>query len=123
MPVAALIAVALAAAPNALAQSAGDEQYADPFGAVPKEKKKQQQQKPQRRPDRPSDGNVAASPAPPAAPQAASSATVGDPGAELPRTGLPVALVAALGITCLAGGALLGRLAARRGDYGRPGRR
>ena len=95
-----LIAAFLLAVPSAaLAQSAGDEQYADPFD--------QPQQEPSG-----SQGEPAPEPAPApaessqtaAAPQAEVEATASQ---TLPRTGLPVALLAGAGGLLLSGGAML----------------
>jgi LPXTG-motif cell wall-anchored protein len=105
--VAALLAGALLAAPaGALAQSAGDDQYADPFGNA----------------DEPSqnDGGSNQSSAPAADPTAsAPAAGAGDgtqaaaetssDGGALPRTGFPAALSALLGALLLGAGASVRR--------------
>jgi LPXTG-motif cell wall-anchored protein len=96
----------LALPPAALAQSAGDEQYADPFGQVDKSKESQGQ---------PTDTTQAA-PAPAPAP-AQSGAVLGDSQAEvaqtsaptLPATGFPAGLLAAAGALLVASGATLRR--------------
>ena len=108
---AALAAAALLAAPApALAQSAGDDQYEDPFGGDQQE----QTQEPEATPE------ATATPAP-AAPapesgtvdEAAGAATpVPDAAAvsgqqELPRTGFDAALVIAAGALLVAGGLVL----------------
>jgi LPXTG-motif cell wall-anchored protein len=94
-----LAALALLAAPaGALAQSAGDEQYADPFGDV--EQPSQDQ------------GGSNGSPAPagdptPQAPASGSApATDADPGTggSLPHTGFPALLSALLGAVLLGSG-------------------
>jgi hypothetical protein len=110
--IAALLTGALLAAPaTALAQSAGDDQYADPFGQV----------------DEPSqnDGGSNGSPAPPEEPTASAPApgaadgtqAAGEAGAEggaLPRTGFPAALSALLGGLLVGAGASLRRRARPR---------
>jgi len=106
--VAALAAMALLAAPaSARAQSAGDEQYSDPFGGGDQPTQDQ--------------GNSNASPAPaadpagqePAAESSTDSATAADTGDEgtLPRTGFPIALTALLGALFLCAGASMRRRA------------
>ena len=90
----------------ALAQSAGDEQYADPFGQTDDQGG--------------SDGQQAQAPEPEPAPAPAQSdealgqsepeiATTAAP--TLPATGLPAALLAGSGALLLAGGTTLRRLA------------
>jgi hypothetical protein len=99
-PIAALLVAGLLAAPaGALAQSAGDEQYSDPFGNS----------------DTPSqnDGGSNGSPAPSSDPNAAAPAADGteaaaDPAsgaATLPHTGFPAGLAAMLGALLLVLGA------------------
>jgi hypothetical protein len=114
-----LLALTLLGAPSAaLAQNAGDEQYADPFGQVKDEDKGGQQ---------PSSGTEAPAPSPapaapaqpvtqPAAPpedQAAAPAqtttTTTTSSAQLPRTGLPVAALALAGAALAGAGAGLRR--------------
>jgi hypothetical protein len=96
----------LALPPAALAQSAGDEQYADPFGQVEEPSKSQEQ--PAQTP------TAAPAPAP-----AQSGAALGESQAEvaqqtsaptLPATGFPAVLAAAAGGLLLASGATLRRL-------------
>jgi hypothetical protein len=98
--VALLLAVSLLALPAAaMAQSAGDEQYADPFG--------QTDQPPQGEPA-PEPAPAPAAPAAPAAPeQAVTSQQVAAP--TLPATGLPAYLLASTGAMLLASGAALRR--------------
>jgi LPXTG-motif cell wall-anchored protein len=102
--IAAVAAMALLAAPaGALAQSAGDEQYTDPFGDV----------------DEPTQGQGTAnsSPAPAADPAsqapAAGSVAAADPGTEgaLPQTGFPAALSALLGALLVGAGVSVRRRA------------
>jgi LPXTG-motif cell wall-anchored protein len=106
--IAAVAAVALLAAPaGALAQSAGDEQYTDPFGDVDEPTQDQ--------------GTTNESPAPaadpagqaPAAGSAAGSVAAADPGSEgaLPQTGFPAALSALFGALLVAAGVSIRRRA------------
>ena len=101
----------LALPATALAQSAGDEQYSDPFGKV----------------DKGGDdggggggggGNTSATPAPdtstPSAPadtsvESTETTSTGATGAQLPRTGFPVLLLAGAGALLALGGATLRR--------------
>lgn len=96
-----LLALALPSA--ALAQSAGDEQYADPFGQVdePNDSDGQQAQAPETEP----------APAEPVAPaeEPASAQEAAEP--TLPATGLPALLLAGSGALLLTGGTALRRLA------------
>lgn len=103
--VAALALLALAVPSATFAQSAGDDQYTDPFGQV----------------DENSGGGgdgtgggdgdttVQAEPAPaptPVEPSQTGEETVAQPAGEsLPRTGLPAAALALIGAVCLAAGA------------------
>ncbi len=104
--------VSAVALPTAvLAQGAGDDQYADPFGDMPVEDQTD------------SGGGGTGEPAPTdtgeAAPDAAGTpvaqedtsgeieATAAAPGEELPRTGLPAGLLALTGLALLAGGTLV----------------
>jgi hypothetical protein len=105
-----LALLALLALPGpALAQSAGDEQYQDPFAQGQEETADQGGSGG----DQGSDGDGVAQPAPPApAPEAAPAQNEAPAGTQtLPRTGFPAALAAAVGLALLAGGTLL-RLAA-----------
>ena len=96
-----LLAVSLLAIPSAaLAQSAGDEQYDDPFGEV----------------DEPGGSQEEPAPAPEPAPEqdaaAAGEGAVASQEADaptLPITGVPVALLASAGAILLASGAALRR--------------
>ena len=90
--IAALAALALLAVPAAaLAQSAGDEQYTDPFGDV--------------NPPTQDDGTANSSPAPatdqtaqaPATESTTAAAADSNAGGSLPLTGVPAALIALLG--------------------------
>jgi LPXTG-motif cell wall-anchored protein len=106
-----LIAASLLALPcSALAQSAGDEQYADPFGQVEKPNNGQGQQ---------SEAPAQAAPAPAAPAQAAAPTTAADTaaasqetaGATLPRTGVDTVFFVVMGATLLLAGATIRRLA------------
>ena len=106
---AALLAAALAcAAPAAaLAQNAGDEQYADPFGKTQAKKKSSGNQGSQG-----SAGQGAAGSSQPttqSAPTTQASQPTASPSQTLPRTGLPAGLLAAAGTALLGGGAFLRR--------------
>jgi hypothetical protein len=98
-----LLAVSLFAVPStALAQSAGDEQYNDPFGEVDEPSGSQEQRAP------------APEPAPaPDAPAASEGAVASQQasGPTLPITGAPVLLLASAGAMLLASGAALRRRA------------
>ena len=99
-----LLAVSLLALPSAaLAQSAGDEQYEDPFGEVQDQDGAQGDPAPA--PDE------APAPATPAEPAAAGDEAVSSQQAAptLPATGLPVLLLASAGAMLLASGAALRR--------------
>jgi hypothetical protein len=115
------VAAAFLAAPAAaLAQSAGDEQYTDPFGG---EEPAGQQQEPAPAPEQPVEppsspaepapgGNGTAEAAPAPAPEAAPTAEATQEGsATLPRTGGPVVLVAAIGYALLLAGIAIRRKA------------
>ena len=100
--IAALAVMALLAAPvGALAQSAGDDQYSDPFGDVSEPSQ--------------DEGSQNGSSAPPAdqvdTPAATESQTAADPGSgsTLPRTGFPAALSALLGALLLCAGVSMRR--------------
>jgi hypothetical protein len=99
-----LLAVSLLALPSAaLAQSAGDEQYEDPFGEV--QDPDGTQGDPAPAPDE------APAPATPAEPAAAGdeAVTSQQPAPTLPATGLPAFLLASAGSILLASGAALRR--------------
>jgi LPXTG-motif cell wall-anchored protein len=105
-------ALALAYPVAALAQSAGDEQYADPFGKLDKEKKQQQQQRQQHQQRQSSNRVSSGTQGQPvqsaqALPQATETQTTTS--SELPRTGAPAGLLAASGAALLGSGALLRR--------------
>jgi hypothetical protein len=108
---AALAVAALLATPApALAQSAGDDQYEDPFAGEQQEQTDQgggEQPAPQPAPAEPTPAPPAEeAPAPEAVP--ASAQPEPEPGApELPRTGLDAAPVLAIGTVMLAGGVVL----------------
>lgn len=103
---------------SAQAQSAGDEQYTDPFG---QEDPAAQQQEPAPAPEQPVEqpsspaepapgGNGTADAAPSAEAAPAAEATQ-EGSAALPRTGVPVVLVAAIGYAFLLAGVAIRRKA------------
>jgi hypothetical protein len=104
-------ALLLAAPASAFAQSAGDEQYEDPFAG------QDQQEQPaapaptaEPAPAQPAPAAPAPAPAAPSQAPGAAPAPAADPAAqpaELPRTGLDAGLVLALGAVLLAGGVAL----------------
>ena len=105
-----LVAVALLAAPApALGQSAGDEQYEDPFAGEQQgqdDDASGQTPAPEPAPAEPAPAPAVPGPAPEAGPAAV------DPGGgapELPRTGLDTAPLLAIGAGTLAGGVALRR--------------
>ena len=110
---AACAAVAVFVLPTAaLADSAGDNQYQDPFGNAPK------QAQPKKKSSQPVSGNSqTSSPSSPAAVQPtaqASPAASAQPAAssgQLPHTGVDARLLAAVGAALLAAGLALRRLA------------
>ena len=94
--VTALALLALALPSATLAQSAGDDQYTDPFGQVDENTGGGGD----------GDGDVPAEPAPaPAEPAQAGEETVAPAGETLPRSGLPALALALLGAGSLAAGA------------------
>jgi hypothetical protein len=100
-----LLAVSLFAVPSvALAQSAGDEQYNDPFGEVDEPSGSQDQPAPAQEP---APAPAPAQDAPAAGEEAVASQQASGP--TLPVTGAPVLLLATVGAMLLAGGAALGR--------------
>lgn len=111
------LVLALAPASAALAQGAGDEQYADPFGEVPEENGGGGAGgggggEPAPDPGVPADdgsGDTAGSDAPELESSPTPDTGAGDSGsaAELPRTGLDVATIFAMGLGLLAMGWLL----------------
>jgi hypothetical protein len=99
---AALALLALALPPAAFAQSAGDDQYTDPFGQVDENTGGGG--------GGDGDAGVPAEPAPtPVEPAQTGEETVVPAGESLPRTGLPAAALALAGIGSLAAGAALRR--------------
>lgn len=115
--IAALLAAALLAAPAAaLAQSAGDEQYADPFGEVKDPSQENSGSNGSGTPDTPGTDTTVAAPAAGADQGAGSDSGSGS--ATLPRTGFPAALTAMLGALLLAIGA-----SGRRASFGARRRR
>jgi hypothetical protein len=97
-----LTAVSLLALPSAsLAQSAGDEQYSDPFSQAEQPNGSQ------------GEGTQSSEPTAPAqttqTSQAAETAQDPAPGPTLPATGLPIGLLAGTGLLLLAGGTTLRR--------------
>jgi LPXTG-motif cell wall-anchored protein len=102
--VAVFLAVSMLALPSAAAaQSAGDEQYADPFGQTEQPNGSQDQPAPEPQP-----APVPATPAAPAEQAVASQQTAAP---TLPATGMPAHLLASMGALLLASGALLRRRA------------
>jgi hypothetical protein len=103
-----IAASALALPSAALAQNAGDEQYADPFGQVQDQGGGQSQQ---------NEAPAQSAPAPAAPAQTTTStATTGEAVASqdtsapaLPRTGLPAGLLAGTGVLLLTAGTTLRR--------------
>jgi LPXTG-motif cell wall-anchored protein len=105
--VALLVALALLALPAlALADSAGDNQYSDPFGNSQPAQTAPTTTQP---PLAPPSNATTSQPSSSAAPTASSS----DPNSELPRTGLDVRVVGAIGVLLLGSGLLLRRRRAR----------
>jgi LPXTG-motif cell wall-anchored protein len=102
--VAVFLAVSMLALPSAAAaQSAGDEQYADPFGQTEQPDGSQDQPAPEPQP--------APAPATPAAPAEQAVASQQTAAPTLPATGMPAHLLAGMGALLLASGALLRRRA------------
>jgi hypothetical protein len=109
LPALAVLAVSLAGPASALAQSAGDEQYSDPFDSpdTPAQQESGGSQEPGTAPETGSappavGGNGTAAPAPTAEPaQTGTSA--------LPRTGLPLVVLAAAGYALLLAGVAIRR--------------
>ena len=86
----------------AAAQSAGDEQYADPFGQTEQPNGSQEQPAPEPQP-------APAPAAPTAAPAEQAVASQQAQAPTLPATGVPAHLLASMGALLLASGALLRR--------------
>jgi hypothetical protein len=114
---AALVAVLLAlgapaaTAPVSFAQSAGDDQYEDPFGGQNEEPAQEEQPAPtpEPAPAEPAPAEPAPAPVEPAA-ESTPTPAAPEPGAqpaELPRTGLDAGPVLAIGAVLLAGGVVL----------------
>jgi LPXTG-motif cell wall-anchored protein len=102
--VAVFLAVSMLALPSAAAaQSAGDEQYADPFGQTEQPNESQDQPAPEPQP--------APAPATPVAPAEQAVASQQTAAPTLPATGMPAHLLASVGALLLASGALLRRRA------------
>ena len=100
--VALLLALSLLALPSAaMAQSAGDEQYSDPFGQTDEPNGSQDNPAPE--------PEAAPAPATPAAPAEEAVASQDAAAPTLPATGLPAFLLASAGATLLASGAALRR--------------
>jgi hypothetical protein len=98
-----LTAVSLLALPSAaLAQSAGDEQYSDPFSQSEQQSDSQGQGPQTSEPTAPAQ-TTQTSQAP------AETAQDPAPGPSLPATGLPIGLLAGTGLFLLAGGTTLRR--------------
>jgi hypothetical protein len=98
-----LAALSLLALPaGALAQSAGDEQYNDPFGEV--EEPSGSQGQPEQAPE-----PAPAAPAEPSASGEEVTASQETAAPTLPRTGLPAVLLVGTGALLLAGGTTLRR--------------
>ncbi|HTE62538.1 MAG TPA: hypothetical protein VK631_19435 [Solirubrobacteraceae bacterium] len=102
--VVALIAAAPAPVP-ALAQSAGDEQYEDPFAGQDPGGSDDETQQPAPEPAEPAQS--APEPAAESSTPATPAATPASQQAELPRTGLDAAPILAIGAVLLAGGVAL----------------
>jgi hypothetical protein len=114
---AAVLALALALPGAALAQSAGDDQYVDPFDESQGQQQGEATPLPQDSGGQGGDGTAEAPAEPQVVPEAApaTSSTTGAPAVEgsqtLPVTGIPAAVHALAGIFLLAAGATLRRCA------------
>lgn len=107
-----VVGLALATAPAAFAQNAGDDQYADPFGNLPEEQGgdgSAGQGEPQAAPTPAPDSSAVA----PVTPSTGSAATPAATAQELPRTGVPAGVPAALGVALLGSGLWLAFLLGR----------
>jgi hypothetical protein len=113
----AALAMSLALPNSALGQSAGDEQYTDPFG---QEDPAAQQQDPA--PEQPAEppsapaapapgGNGTAEPAPAPSAETAPSEASQEASPALPRSGMPVLVLAAIGYALLLTGIVIRRKA------------
>jgi hypothetical protein len=96
-----LAAALLAGAPAALAQSAGDEQYSDPFGQQGQPNGGGQGETPT--------GSAPTDAAPAPATTAAQPVASQDAGPTLPATGFPAGVLAGMGTLMLAAGTTLRR--------------
>jgi hypothetical protein len=101
--------VALALPSAALAQSAGDEQYSDPFGGDQQQQEEQQPAAQPETPAQPVEQPAAPAPTDGSGEEAAAPAQSSDP--SLPVTGLPALTLVALGAGMLATGLLMRRRA------------
>ena len=112
-----LTTFALALPAAALADSAGDNQYQDPFSNAPAQPKKKQQQNSTSTPQ-PTSGTTStptATPAPASqTPTATTAAPTSSDQGTLPRTGFPLWPAAAVGAALVAAGLVLRRLASDR---------
>ena len=118
----AALAACLAAPAGALAQSAGDEQYTDPFAGQDQPADQQGQVPAEPAPEQPAgggpvegstgggDGSVEPAPSAAPAPSAEPAQAQGEAGT-LPRTGLPAVALAAAGCALLLAGIAIGRKA------------
>jgi LPXTG-motif cell wall-anchored protein len=105
--IAALVAAALLAAPvPALAQSAGDEQYEDPF-AGEEQSQPEPTATPAPAPAEPAPEATAPAPTAEPTPPSATAAPASQQQSELPRTGLDARLILAAGAVLLGGGIAL----------------
>jgi hypothetical protein len=104
-----LLALSVMALPaTALAQSAGDKQYADPFGGTQKKPQKQpSSSSPSQTDNQTAQSNPGTDPTPPTAAPAAKGSSSSSKGSQLPMTGLPTGLLAALGMLMLIAGYFL----------------
>jgi hypothetical protein len=108
------VVVLLAVPAAALAQSAGDEQYVDPFQGGEEEPSQQPQEAPQETPAAPAEPAPAEpAPAAPSSPPAEQGEVTAAPAPidapTLPRTGLPVVLILSAGYALLLAGVALRR--------------
>jgi hypothetical protein len=105
-----ILVAALAVPAGALAQSAGDEQYTDPFGGQDQGATEQPAAPPSDTGSEPApggDGSAEPEPSAEAAPSAEPAQTTTSP--TLPRTGAPVVLFAAAGYALLLAGVAIRR--------------
>jgi hypothetical protein len=107
------VAVFLAVPAAGLAQSAGDEQYVDPFQGGEEQPAQQPQEPAQEPPQEPAAQPVEPAPAAPAAPSGGDGDVTAAPAQPesptLPRTGWPVVLVGSAGYALLLAGVALRR--------------